>query len=993
MHEWEFGTLNVRSGKEKLEGARMYMITKEVARAKLSFCCLQEVRHRKSGKKIIQLDTGEKYSFLWCGYKKRRMAGVGILIKLEPGITYDEPDFNDPRIMAVNMIIHGFKIRVVSCYSPTNVSESESAKDDFYRKLKTSCNSCPKNYKLIVTGDFNAETSIVYRKTNFDCTNFMEDELCNNNGQRLKSFARHFKLSFAQSFFEHSMPKRYTWYSCDGITKKILDYVLNQRFINQYITNCCVRAEFEFNSDHALLVTSLVTPKDKKSRWKKRQKPFRKPDAKLLRETKYMEQYAKQCTDDLKQHENNCNSVDEISEKLKQTLTTAASNILPVKSPTKTNEIWKDDEILNGLLRERTEKTKSSNEKIILTRKIKRRVLALRNKKLLNEANELNDFSTKREIEVMYKSFKNDGSSFKPIKENNKCDKQKLQEYFSSHFGSPKDDPDPIELVNAPEFLHGLRNVPVNFSSLPPSKSEIIHTLKNMKNGKASNDLPAEYLKYAIDSIEVIEELHKLYKLVWQTQLIPTKWRHSKLITIWKGPSKGKADDPTAYRGIQIGSTFCKLLVIMILERTRNWYEEQLLDNQQGFRSGRGTSDAIYIVKRMQQISHLAKNPSHLLFVDLSAAFDHVNREWLFKSLKQRFPNQESDKLIQLLEALYSYTTTSLQECETNIFELFVGVRQGGAESPSLYNLYMDFVMRIFMHECSLKRIKFSEFNYMIPRSATKENKFELGHIGKRSVSWVGYADDIVLAFKSVLDLRKGLEVLNNVFKRYQLNINASKTKTMIFAFPQDDNDYPETICSLDGKKIDNVKIFKYLGANIHFRESATGDTEINQRIESAECKFYEHAKKFMNFKINLTTRVRILNSLVRSRLTYGSQTWNINSAQQTRINGFYCGLLRRMVRGGYRRKDGSMALVYTNDAIYGMCKTPKIASYIENLQQKFLAHIIRRDDQSIIKQLTFNDDRARQRGRQNSTLRKQVLSRSGCSPNEFYIKSKNRVI
>ena len=137
------------------------------------------------------------------------------------------------------------------------------------------------------------------------------------------------------------------------------------------------------------------------------------------------------------------------------------------------------------------------------------------------------------------------------------------------------------------------------------------------------------------------------------------------------------------------------------------------------------------------------------------------------------------------------------------------------------------------------------------------------------------------------------------------------------------------------------VKVFKYLGANIHFRESATGDTEINQRIESAECKFYEHAKKFMNFKINLTTRVRILNSLVRSRLTYGSQTWNINSTQQTRINGFYCGLLRRMVRGGYRRKDGSMALVYTNDAIYGMCKTPKNASYIENLQQKFLAHII----------------------------------------------------
>ena len=60
--------------------------------------------------------------------------------------------------------------------------------------------------------------------------------------------------------------------------------------------------------------------------------------------------------------------------------------------------------------------------------------------------------------------------------------------------------------------------------------------------------------------------------------------------------------------GIQIGSTFCKLMVVIILERTRNWYENQLLDEQQGFRSSRGTIDEIYIVKRIQQISQVTKN-------------------------------------------------------------------------------------------------------------------------------------------------------------------------------------------------------------------------------------------------------------------------------------------------------------------------------------------------------------------------------------------------
>ena len=116
-------------------------------------------------------------------------------------------------------------------------------------------------------------------------------------------------------------------------------------------------------------------------------------------------------------------------------------------------------------------------------------------------------------------------------------------------------------------------------------------------------------------------------------------------------------------RGIQIGSTFCKLLVIVILERTRNWYESQLLDEQQGFRSSRGTTDGIYIVKRIQQISQLTKKPIFALFIDLTAAFDHVRRKWLFKSIKQRLPKSVGNILIELIENLYSYTTSTLKCC------------------------------------------------------------------------------------------------------------------------------------------------------------------------------------------------------------------------------------------------------------------------------------------------------------------------------------------
>ena len=182
---------------------------------------------------------------------------------------------------------------------------------------------------------------------------------------------------------------------------------------------------------------------------------------------------------------------------------------------------------------------------------------------------------------------------------------------MQSTFGPRKECEDPIELVDAPDFIKILKEIPADFNTLPPEKVELISALKKLKNRKSSNDLPAIYLKSAIESEDITNKIMRLITTIWETKMIPSKWGHSKLVAIWKGAAKGKSDDPSAYRGIQIGSTFCKLLVVVILERIRNWYESQLLDEQQGFRSSRGTTDGIYIVKRIQQISHKISHKYH----------------------------------------------------------------------------------------------------------------------------------------------------------------------------------------------------------------------------------------------------------------------------------------------------------------------------------------------------------------------------------------------
>ena len=240
-------------------------------------------------------------------------------------------------------------------------------------------------------------------------------------------------------------------------------------------------------------------------------------------------------------------------------------------------------------------------------------------------------------------------------------------------------------------------------------------------------------------------------------------------------------------------------------------------------------------------------------------------------------------------------------------------------------------------------------------------------------------------------NLRHGLRLLDDTFKRYHLTINVTKTKTMILNFDQQTVDYPSSISSLDDVSVDNVEVFRYLGCHIRFDEANTGNAEINLRIDSAESKFYELGKKFLNFNINLSTRVSLLNCLVRSRLTYACQTWVLTIRQKDRINSVYYSMLRKMVRGGYRRKEDQWSYVMTNKHLIELCKTEPVDTYAFHQQRRYLAHIIRREDSSISKKILFNCDRNSRPGR-IVTLKTTVIEREQCTESTFLKRAMEKI-
>ena len=185
-----------------------------------------------------------------------------------------------------------------------------------------------------------------------------------------------------------------------------------------------------------------------------------------------------------------------------------------------------------------------------------------------------------------------------------------------------------------------------------------------------------------------------------------------------------------------------------------------------------------------------------------------------------RFQNKEHPRMIDILEQLYKQTSLTFLETDET-FETTSGVRQGGPESPFLFNLYIDYIMRVFINEIQTENIKFFEHCFRLnPRSISREERLKMGQenlksFGISTLSWCGYADDLILFLLELSDLQKATDLLESIFTRFGLNINVTKTESMIIN--HSDQQYPQTIITLKNTALNNAENFKYLGASIRY--------------------------------------------------------------------------------------------------------------------------------------------------------------------------------
>ena len=107
---------------------------------------------------------------------------------------------------------------------------------------------------------------------------------------------------------------------------------------------------------------------------------------------------------------------------------------------------------------------------------------------------------------------------------------------------------------------------------------------------------------------------------------MPDDFRDALIVSLYK---KGSKLDCGNYWGISLLSVAGKIFVRVILNRLVTFSEQTFPEAQCGFRPGRSTVDMIFTVRQLQEKCIEQNKPLYLVFIDLTKAFDTVNREAL----------------------------------------------------------------------------------------------------------------------------------------------------------------------------------------------------------------------------------------------------------------------------------------------------------------------------------------------------------------------------
>ena len=273
---------------------------------------------------------------------------------------------------------------------------------------------------------------------------------------------------------------------------------------------------------------------------------------------------------------------------------------------------------------------------------------------------------------------------------------------------------------------------------------------------------------------------------MWRGGGVPQKWTDATIEVLHKEKDRTECGK---YRGISLVAHASKVLLKVIADRLSDYCEREniLPEEQCGFRPQRSTVDMMFVVRRLQELARKKDTPLYLCFIDLTKAYDSVDRTLLWNVLA-RFgvPPIMLAIIRQFHDGMQACVRLDDGECSDK-FNVGQGLRQGCMLVPLLFNMFFTAVLRVaekrFLADAAItdnmvqRQRKEEGENKGTSRTGKVDERRGKGGDEVQRLWGMLYADDAGIVSRSSEGLERMMTVIVTACSSFGLTVSEAKTE------------------------------------------------------------------------------------------------------------------------------------------------------------------------------------------------------------------------
>ena len=478
-----------------------------------------------------------------------------------------------------------------------------------------------------------------------------------------------------------------------------------------------------------------------------------------------------------------------------------------------------------------------------------------------------------------------------------------------------------------------------------PTYAEVEKALGALRSGKSPgiDEIPVELIRASPDAIQ---ELTRIIASIWQSETVPEDWSKGLFVNIYKG--KGCKNKPVSYRPVCLLSHAYKAFAVVLLTRLRNIIDARIRTGQEGFRSGRGCADNLFVLRAAisYAIRNINETKLEVTLIDFTQAFDTVSHEFLRVACDE---HGIPPKYCRLIGAIYKNAVGYIKGYKGSVsepFGIFRGVLQGDILSPILFVLCLNSVWLRSVEDGDGWRVLpdwlLDELSYADDIAlfdccpANSERRLQkLSDVAGATASMIinvpktlrapmrpkvhvgatTAADVTAAMFKFKCDVcgrefdkQSGLKIhksrwCNGPGTGNDRSRRDQRADKIIKAVKLDKLVAAQECIKLNGESIANVARTKYLGALI--MGHGTDDEEVEARIDKARATFMMHHYIWRNKDLSIEIKLRLFKVRVLGMLLYGGESWTVTKQIVKSLRGFVAKCYASIKHSMRKRNNG----------------------------------------------------------------------------------------